>query len=1071
MKLPGIAFVCAWSLFLAQYSQRTSATASIGTSAVPPPSRLRVEYLENPLSIDVAAPRFSFVVDCGSNWEAAGCERGLRVSGYRVVVTEAASGAPVWDSERVNSSRTAQIVFGGSGGAGQALKANTDYAWTVTWFSADGSTSSSASAAFSTALFGEVDWQGAEWIGSNAQRHLRRQLAVSVNRHVVRARAFVAAPGCHTLRINGAISNDTMGICPWTQFGKRVLYQTHDITSMLSSGENDVEILLGSGMWVHFGATDPSVRALFVVDLDDGSQVVARTAESSDPISDKRCLVLPENEVGAIGCSDSGNIITSIAFASFGTPEGDCTGELGNSSNTFSVNKSCHASASAAAIEDLCLNQSSCTLAPVCHDQTCRIGANSSGDTFPDPCFMVSKTLAVAVECGKSPAIGPTVEDRSWTAARGAFLRDDPFIGTSTDWAVWNNPETQEWTNASAAVQIPEGKLASLSMPLTQVISHRAPVKATALASGNIRFDFAENFVGVTALNTSLLLKAFGLENGSQLVNFTAQHCELVNSSTGAVNCDLTGDAGGPNGQRDNYTAVSANSEPGVQLLPRWTWHGFQFVEVAVSNGFATPSSVAQTNNILDAVTGLELRTNIEQTGSVTFDSVGGTGDHILNDIQTLVLNSQRSNVAAYQPTDCPTREKHGWLGDAQVTAEEAMLNFDMASVYTSFLETIRNNQQTAPSKRKGDVPGVVPTPGLGAGWGSGLEAGPDGITDISWSAAYPLITRWMLQFYGDERVVADHYPNLVRFMDNLHTHAQANSTTEGLPDYFTWGDWCAVENRSLATPGTGPELAGFHFLLGVDAMADMAKVLGKSADVTKWTTMGAALRKIFHARYFNPHTSAYGTDELELQSLTVAPLALEQTGAPVIPSTDRPKLLAALEQDIMTTQRGHLTVGSVGAKHLLPQLSRNGLHDVAMTVATQTTFPSFGYWLKKGATTCWENYSGEIDGSHPPPPTHNHIFLCGGIGEWMYRSVAGIGVFCSTPAIVISYHFVPLVAHTNLSSLLMWKAHPDPLTKACLLLPSLPQLTLPLSLPQPNFLLQRARWKWSGLRLKHFWC
>ena len=116
-----------------------------------------------------------------------------------------------------------------------------------------------------------------------------------------------------------------------------------------------------------------------MVDLDDGSQVVARTAESSDPISDKRCLVLPENEVGAIGCSDSGNIITSIAFASFGTPEGDCTGELGNSSNTFSVNKSCHASASAAAIEDLCLNQSSCTLAPVCHDQTCRIGANSSG--------------------------------------------------------------------------------------------------------------------------------------------------------------------------------------------------------------------------------------------------------------------------------------------------------------------------------------------------------------------------------------------------------------------------------------------------------------------------------------------------------------------------------------------------------------------------------------------------------------------------------------------------------------------------------------------------------------------
>lgn len=126
--------------------------------------------------------------------------------------------------------------------------------------------------------------------------------------------------------------------------------------------------------------------------------------------------------------------------------------------------------------------------------------------------------------------------------------------------------------------------------------------------------------------------------------------------------------------------------------------------------------------------------------------------------------------------------------------------------------------------------------------------------------------------------------------------------------------------------------------------MADMAEMLGKSDDVTKWTSMGASLRKVFHARYFNPHTGAYGTDELELQSLTVAPLALEQTGAPVIPLADRPKLLAALKDDIMTTQRGHLTVGSVGAKHLLPQLSRNGLHDVAMTVATQTTFPSFGF-------------------------------------------------------------------------------------------------------------------------------
>merc|ERR1711937_1078407 len=62
-----------------------------------------------------------------------------------------------------------------------------------------------------------------------------------------------------------------------------------------------------------------------------------------------------------------------------------------------------------------------------------------------------------------------------------------------------------------------------------------------------------------------------------------------------------------------------------------------------------------------------------------------------------------------------------------------------------------------------------------------------------------------------------------------------------------------------------------------------------------------------------------------------------------------------------------------------------------AMAVATQTSFPSFGYWIENGATTCWESYRGVADESHPPPPTHNHIFLCGGVGEWMYRFVAGI--------------------------------------------------------------------------------
>lgn len=92
-----------------------------------------------------------------------------------------------------------------------------------------------------------------------------------------------------------------------------------------------------------------------------------------------------------------------------------------------------------------------------------------------------------------------------------------------------------------------------------------------------------------------------------------------------------------------------------------------------------------------------------------------------------------------------------------------------------------------------------------------------------------------------------------------------------------------------------------------------------------------------------------------------------------------------------IAAEGNHQTVGSVGAKYLLTQLAGAGQQKTAMLVATQKTYPSFGYWMAQGATTCWENYSGKPDPSHPPPPTHNHIFLCGGLGEWLYRNVAGI--------------------------------------------------------------------------------
>ena len=163
-----------------------------------------------------------------------------------------------------------------------------------------------------------------------------------------------------------------------------------------------------------------------------------------------------------------------------------------------------------------------------------------------------------------------------------------------------------------------------------------------------------------------------------------------------------------------------------------------------------------------------------------------------------------------------------------------------------------------------------------------------------------------------------------------------------------------------------------------------MAGALNKSSEAASYQDIVEKFKPVFHKHYFNQTTGSYGKTALEVQTTTVTPLA-----AKLVPNASVNSVLTALKADI-DSRGGHLTTGSIGQKYLYTQLSQHGMHDTALKVATKTDFPSFGYWLSKGATTCWEDYSGIASPSHPPPPTHNHIFLCGGVGEWMYRDVAG---------------------------------------------------------------------------------
>eukprot|EP01051_Picozoa_sp_SAG22_P007812 SAG22_NODE_564_length_9060_cov_41.744225_4_plen_168_part_01 len=168
------------------------------------------------------------------------------------------------------------------------------------------------------------------------------------------------------------------------------------------------------------------------------------------------------------------------------------------------------------------------------------------------------------------------------------------------------------------------------------------------------------------------------------------------------------------------------------------------------------------------------------------------------------------------------------------------MLNFDMASVYTYYLQTILDSQHPS-----GDIPSAVPIRNWresqagpsprNASWTvPAVELGPDP-TDISWTVAYPLIVRWMLKFYGDTRIVKTHYVSLKRYTDGLLARAAESSV---LPIEFRWGDWCAIETREVATMATGAPMAAFNYILAIDAMGERAHVGGNASDVARYVAL-----------------------------------------------------------------------------------------------------------------------------------------------------------------------------------------------------------------------------------------
>jgi alpha-L-rhamnosidase len=319
-------------------------------------------------------------------------------------------------------------------------------------------------------------------------------------------------------------------------------------------------------------------------------------------------------------------------------------------------------------------------------------------------------------------------------------------------------------------------------------------------------------------------------------------------------------------------------------------------------------------------------------------------------------------------PTDCPQRdERHGWLGDAHLSAEEASLNFDMAAFYTKYLEDIRLAQ-----KEDGSLPDVVPAymPKLYP-------------ADPAWSSAYAILVWLMYRYYGDTRVIERHYLPLKRYVEFLGRNAEDHIIRK----LGKYGDWCPP--GSIVPKKTPIELTStWYYYHDVGLVAEMAGILGRKDDEKALRTLAGDIRGAFNRAFLEEDQYASirvsKVDTYPNQTSNVLPLYLDMA-----PPEKKTTVLEALLRSVVKYTDHHVDTGILGTRYLLDVMAENGRADDAYKIATRESYPGWGYMVREGATTLWERWEN-LGG--PGMNSHNHIMF-GSVDAWFYKNIGGIAL------------------------------------------------------------------------------
>ena len=558
---------------------------------------------------------------------------------------------------------------------------------------------------------------------------------------------------------------------------------------------------------------------------------------------------------------------------------------------------------------------------------------------FGYPCLLAK--LHIRYRDGREETI---VSDTSWMATdNGPVTRNNEYDGEHYDASL----ELGKWTETgyscsgiwrpATLMSAPKGKMRAQFAPSMAVQDEIIPREVRRTADGRLIVDLGQNVAGWLRVRLK----------GRKGERVTLRYSEILRSDDPeqlyVANLRLAR-------CMDAYTPAS---DGWFEWEPQFVIHGFRFVEISGADLSAMPSA----RNF---------------AGIVAYDEMKSTGtfscsDEILNLMHENTARGLRGNYRG-MPTDCPQRdERMGWLGDRATGCYGEAFIYDVENLYRKWSLDIQESM-----REDGCISDVSPRY-----WTLWNE-------DVTWPAALFGAVDMLWRQFGNEQVVRDRYDAMKKWVGFI----LGKKVRDGIVTGDIYGDWCLPPESLELIHSNDPSRKTDGDLLGTSVMYDIlrkmqdfAVVAGHPEDVHEYSEAALALKEAYNRRFFDESASCYANNTVTANIMSLR-LGL-------VPEGHEQGVVRNIVDKTVGEWNSHISVGLMGVQHLFRGLSEYGNVDLACTIASNDTYPSYGYMFRRGATTIWELWNG--DTADPAMNSLNHLMLTGDCIIWMYEYLAGI--------------------------------------------------------------------------------